>query len=179
VGDEQAVLLRIGDKIVNRQKIHQTIDRILDLRRDGLSQQEVAGQIGVDRTFVSRLETIGEIRKGGRVALIGFPLKNCQEIYSVARQEGIDFCLVLSEQERWDFVQTKSGIELFNTIMEIIGNVRKYDIVIIIGSNMRIKLIETMLDKAVIGVQIGESPIAEDKYVNPEEIRVLIRQLRF
>jgi transcriptional regulator len=179
VGDEQAVLLRIGDKIVNRQKIHQTIDRILDLRRDGLSQQEVAGQIGVDRTFVSRLETIGEIRKGGRVALIGFPLKNCQEIYAVARQEGIDFCLVLSEQERWDFVQTKSGIELFNTIMEIIGNVRKYDIVIIIGSNMRIKLIETMLDKAVIGVQIGESPIAEDKYVNPEEIRVLIRQLRF
>jgi transcriptional regulator len=178
-GDEQAVLLRIGDKIVNRQKIHQTVDRILELRRDGLSQQEVAGQVGVDRTFVSRLETIGEIRKGGRVALIGFPIKNCQEIYAVARQEGVDFCLVLSEQERWDFVQTKSGVELFNTIMEIVGNVRKYDIVIIIGSNMRIKLIETMLDKAVIGVQIGESPIAEDKYVNPEDIRALIRQLRF
>lgn len=173
------MLLRIGDKIVNRQKIHQTVDRILELRRDGLSQQEVAGRVGVDRTFVSRLETIGEIRKGGRVALIGFPIKNCQEIDAVARQEGIDFCLVLSEQERWDFVQTKSGVELFNTIMEIVGNVRKYDIVIIIGSNMRIKLIETMLDKAVIGVQIGESPIAEDKYVNPEDIRALIRQLRF
>lgn len=173
------MLLRIGDKIVNRQKIHQTVDRILDLRRDGLSQQEVAGRLGVDRTFVSRLETIGEIRKGGRVALIGFPLQNCQEIYAVARQEGIDFCLVLSEQERWDFVQTKSGVELFNTIMEIVGTVRKYDIVIIIGSNMRIKLIETILDKVVIGVQIGESPIAEDKYVNPEDIRALIRQLRF
>lgn len=173
------MLLRIGDKIVNRQKIHHTIDRILELRRDGLSQQEVAGQVGVDRTFVSRLETIGEIRKGGRVALIGFPIKNCEEIYETARQEGIDFCLVLSEQERWDFVQTKSGIELFNTIMQIIADVRKHDIVIIIGSNMRIKLLETLLDKAVIGVQIGESPIAEDKYVNPEDICALIRQLRF
>ncbi|WP_425059759.1 hypothetical protein SCACP_03610 [Sporomusa carbonis] len=173
------MLLRIGEKIVNRQKIHQTVDRILELRRNGLSQQEVAQQVGVDRTFVSRLETIGEIRKGGRVALIGFPLKNCEEIYAVARQEGIDYCLLLSEQERWDFVQTKSGIELFNTIMEIIANVRKHDIVIIIGSNMRIKLIEAMLDKAVIGVQIGESPIAEDKYVKPEDIRSLIRQLRF
>jgi predicted XRE-type DNA-binding protein len=173
------VLLRIGDKIVNRQKIHHTIDRILELRRDGLSQQEVAGQVGVDRTFVSRLETIGEIRKGGRVALIGFPIKNCEEIYETARQEGIDFCLVLSEQERWDFVQTKSGVELFNTIMQIIADVRKHDIVIIIGSNMRIKLLETLLDKAVIGVQIGESPIAEDKYVNPEDICALIRQLRF
>lgn len=173
------MLLRIGDKIVNRPKIHHTIDRILELRRDGLSQQDVAGQVGVDRTFVSRLETIGEVRKGGRVALIGFPVKNCEEIYEVSRQEGIDFCLMLSEQERWDFVQTKSGIELFNTIMDIVANVRKHDIVIIIGSNMRIKLMETLLDKSVIGVQIGESPIAEDKYVNPEDIRALIRQLRF
>lgn len=173
------MLLRIGDKIVNRQKIHQTVDRILELRRDGLSQQEVAQRLGVDRTFVSRLETIGEIRKGGRVALIGFPLKNCEEIASVARQEGIEYCLVLSEKERWEFVQTKSGVELFNTIMEIISTVRKHDIVIIIASNMRIKLLETMLDKAVIGVQIGESPIAEDKYVSPEDIRALIQQLRF
>jgi hypothetical protein len=178
-GDERAMLLRIGDKIVDRQKIHHTVDRILELRRDGLSQQEVAGQICVDRTFVSRLEAIGEIRKGGRVALIGFPIKNCQEIYTVARQEGVDFCLVLSNQERLDFVQTKSGVELFNTIMEIIANVHKYDIVIIIGSNMRIKLMETLLDKAVIGMQIGESPISEDKYVNPEDICALIRQLRF
>ncbi|MGL5514936.1 MAG: transcriptional regulator [Sporomusa sp.] len=173
------MLLRIGDKIINRQKIHQTVDSILEFRCNGLSQQEVAGQIGVDRTFVSRLETIGEIRKGGKVALIGFPLKNCQEIYAVAKQEGIELCLALSEQERWDFVETKSGIELFNTVMEMVGNVRKHDIVIIIGSNMRIKLIETLLDKAVIGVQIGESPIAEDKYVDPEEIRALIKQLRF
>ncbi len=171
------MLLRIGDKIVNRQKIHHTVDRVLELRQDGLSQQEVASQVGVDRTFVSRLEAIGEIRKGGRVALIGFPIENCQEIYTVARQEGIDFCLVMSNQERLDFVQTKSGVELFNTIMEIISNVRKHDTVIIVGSNMRIKLMEALLDKAVIGVQIGESPISEDKYVNPEDICALIKQL--
>ncbi|MBP2634269.1 MAG: hypothetical protein H6Q72_176 [Firmicutes bacterium] len=171
------MLLRIGDKIVDRQKIHHTVDKVLELRRDGLSQQEVASRIGVDRTFVSRLETIGEIRKGGRVALIGFPIQNCHEIYSLARQEGVDFCLVMSNQERLDFLQTKSGVELFNTIMEIVSKVRQYDIVIIIGSNMRIKLMEALLDKAVIGVEIGESPIAEDKYVKPEDICALIKQL--
>jgi hypothetical protein len=42
---------------------------------------------------------------------------------------------------------------------------------------MRIKLVEALLDKEVIGVQIGESPIAEDKYVNPDDIRAIIRQL--
>jgi hypothetical protein len=40
------MLLRIGDKIVNRQKIHQTVDAILDYRSHGMSQQEVANKFG-------------------------------------------------------------------------------------------------------------------------------------
>lgn len=171
------MLLRIGEKIINQQKIHQTVDDILEMRRQGLSQQEVANHIGVDRTFVSRLETVGEIRKGGRVALIGFPIQNCAELEEMAKQEGVDYCLVLTEKERWDFVQTKSGIELFNDIMQVISILRKYDVVIILGSNMRIKLMEALLDKEVIGVQIGESPIEDDKYVNPEDIREIITKI--
>lgn len=173
------MLLRIGEKIVNKQKIHQTVDQILEMRSHGFSQQEVANTIGVDRTFVSRLETVGEIRKGGRIALIGFPIKNYEDLQAVAKQEGVDYCLILSEQQRWNFVQSKSGVELFNTIMEIIAILRQYDIVIIIGSNMRIKLVETLLDKEVIGLQIGESPIADDKYVNAEDVQAIIRQLQF
>lgn len=172
------MLRRIGDKIVNQQKIHQTVDQILEMRGHGLSQQDVANQLGVDRTFISRLETVGEVRKGAKVALIGFPIKNCEELEYMARQEGIDYCLLLSERQRWDFVQSKTGIELFNKIMEIISTLRQYDMVIILGSNMRIKLVETLLDKDVIGIQIGESPIAEDKYVNPGDIKVIIDQLR-
>lgn len=171
------MLLRIGDKIINRQKIYHAVDEMLELRSKGFSQQEIANRIGLDRTVISRLETLGEVRKGGRVALIGFPVQNCAELTEMARQEGVDFCLLLSEKERWEFVESKTGIELFNKIMEIISVLRAFDIVIIIGSNMRIKLIATMLDKDVIGVQIGESPIAEDKYVNPEDIRRIIQQL--
>jgi predicted XRE-type DNA-binding protein len=171
------MLRRVGDKIINPQKIHKAIDEALELRGQGLSQQEVANRIGVDRTVISRLETLGEVRKGGRIALIGFPVKNCAELAAMARQEGVDYCLLLTEKERWDFVESKSGIELFNTIMEIIGTLRSYDVVIIICSNMRIKLIEALLDKDVIGVQIGESPINEDKYVKPDLIRSIIHQL--
>lgn len=173
------MLLRIGDKIVNPQKIHQTIDAILECRCHGMSQQEAANKFGLDRTAVSRIESLGEIRKGGRIALIGFPIKNCEEVTYAARQEGVDYILLLSEQERWNFVQNKSGVELFNQIMEIIAFLRTYDIVIILGSNMRIKLLETLLDKDVIGFKIGESPIADDKYVNPEDVRRLVRQLHF
>ena len=173
------MLRRIGDKIINPQKIHKVIDEVLEMRVRGLSQQEIANRVGIDRTVISRLETLGEVRKGGRIALIGFPIKNCDELAAMARQEGVDYCLLLSEKERWDFVESKSGLELFNTIMEIIGTLRSYDLVIIICCNMRIKLIEALLDKDVIGVQLGESPINEDKYVKPESIRAIIRQLHF
>ena len=171
------MLLRIGEKIINRQKVHQLIDEMLDMRSQGLSQQEVANRVGIDRTVISKLETVGEVRKGGRVALIGFPIENCDELRSMAKQEGVDYSLLMSEQERWDFVQKKTGVDFFNAIMEIIATLRNYDTVIILGSNMRIKLMETLLDKEVIGVQIGASPIAEDKYVDPESIRIIIRQL--
>lgn len=172
------MLLRIGDKLINRQKIYRVVDQILALRSQGLSQQEAANQLGIDRTVISRLENMGEIRKGKSVALIGFPISNCDELRQIARQEGIDYCLLLTEEQRWKFVQEKSGVELFDSIMRIITAVREKDMVIILGSNMRIKLIETMLDKEVIGIQIGESPIAEDKYVDPGIIKDIISKIR-
>lgn len=172
------MLLRIGDKILNRHTIHRVIDEILEMRSHGLSQQEVAKQLGVDRTFISRLENIGEVRKGGKIALIGFPIKNCEEISRLAQTEGIDYCLVMTDTERWNFVESKSGIQLFNETMDVISTLRKYDVVVILASNMRIKLMEALLDKKVIGVQIGESPIEEDKYVNPHDIIKIIHHLQ-
>ena len=71
--DDIVDLLRIGEKLISTSRIHRTVDQILELRSQGQSQQEVAEQIGVDRTFISRLEGLGEVRKGGRVAVIGFP----------------------------------------------------------------------------------------------------------
>ena len=171
------MLLRIGDKIVNRNKIYQLVDDMLDMRGQGFSQQEVANSLGIDRSLVSKLETVGEIRKGARLALVGFPIKNCQELREVAEEEGVDFTLLMSEQERWDFLQSKNGVDLFNGLTEIMAALRKYDIIIMLGSNLRIKLMEALLDKAVIGLQIGESPIADDRYVEPERLRSMIREL--
>ncbi|WP_346353648.1 transcriptional regulator [Azotosporobacter soli] len=171
------MLLRIGDKIVNRNKIYQLVDDMLDMRRQGFSQQEAANSLGIDRSLVSKLETVGEVRKGARLALVGFPIENCQELRQISEEEGVDFVLLMSEKERWNFLQSKSGVELFNGLMEIMATLRKYDIIIMLGSNLRIKLMETLLDKAVIGLQIGESPIEDDRYVDPERLRSLIREL--
>ena len=154
------------------------IDQIFEMRSTGAAQQEVANRIGVDRTFVSRLENLGEVRKGHRIAIVGFPIKNKQEILSLLNKEGIEFTLIMTELERWDFVKNINGVDLLNKIMSLLAEARSYDIVVVIGSNKRIKVLEAILDKEVIGLEIGESPIEEDKYVNPDKVMDIIDLIR-
>ncbi|MFZ5644877.1 MAG: transcriptional regulator [Bacillota bacterium] len=170
--------IRIGDKVLSRDRIHRTVDHILMLRKEGLSQQEVADRLSVDRTLISRLESLGEIRKGPQVALIGFPVSNARELTEVAKAGGVDFILLMNEKERWRFVEEKNGAELINHFMTLISHVKSYDTVIFIGSDMRIKLIEAILGPKVISWEIGISPLKEDRWVNPEQLSQLVRQLK-
>src|SRR5690625_3046923 len=105
-------IMRIGEKLVSKAKIYRRIERILDLRASGMSQQEVAQQEGIDRTFISRLESLGELRKGGRLALIGFPVENKEELLEIAYREGVEFILLFNDKERWEVVSDLTGPEL-------------------------------------------------------------------
>ncbi len=171
-------LVRIGDKVINPERIHRSVDQILQLRKEGHSQQEVADRLGVDRTLVSRLESLGEIRKGARIALVGFPVENGAELSEVAHAEGVDFVLLMNDKERWQFIENKSGADLFNMFMATVAQIESYDAVIFIGSDMRIKMIEAILGPRVVSWEIGISPIKEDRWVNPDQLRQLIRQLK-
>ncbi|HHY75351.1 MAG TPA: transcriptional regulator [Firmicutes bacterium] len=172
--------VRIGDKIISKEKIHEAIDAILSLRSKGQSQSEVADALGVDRTFISRLETLGEVRKGGSIALVGFPIANCDEIREVAREEGVDFTLVMTDEERWAFVREKSGIDLLNELMALIASIRRFNKVIFIGSDKRLEIMKGLVDKGteVATIVIGKSPVMGDVYLNPEFLRNVIRGLK-
>lgn len=172
-------LVRIGEKVVDRNRIYRMVDRILELRASGLSQQDVADELGIDRTLVSRLESLGEVRRGRKLGLIGFPVENRRELEELARAEGIDFVWLLTEAERRAYIGEKNGAELLNDIMLLIARVRELDHVIFLGSDMRIRLVEALLGpERVTGIQIGVSPITEDRYVDPERIRQLVRNLK-
>ncbi|MBO8169755.1 MAG: helix-turn-helix domain-containing protein [Thermoanaerobacteraceae bacterium] len=170
-------ILRIGDKVISQKKIERTLDRIFELRAAGLSQAETAKRLGLDRSFISRLEGIGEIRKGRRIAVIGFPIKNKKEIETVLNKQGVDFCLLFTEKERWDFIN-QNGLVIFNYVMELITRLKEYDLVVVLGSNYRIDLVSTVLGQEVVGVEIGKSPIEEDIYISPEKISRLIKSLK-
>ena len=172
--------VRIGDKVLNIERIYDAINEILSLRSRGLSQQEVASRLGVDRTFVSRLETLGEVQRGGAVAIVGFPLANVEELEQVAREEGVEFTLLLNDRDRWQFVRERSGAELLNELMEIIGKVRKFPKVILIGSDKRLEIMKGLLDREtdVKSIVIGKSPMTGDVYLSPDYLRETIRYMR-
>ena len=171
-------LIRLGDKIISRRKIDQAINKILNLRMKGLTQKEVAQRLGVDRTLVCRLENLGELRKGRSLAVVGFPVLNKKEVEEALEREGVDLVFIMSEKERWQFIKQKSGVDLFDSIMEQIAKVHSYDQVILIGSNKRIKVFKAVLDKEVVGSEIGESPIQEDKIVEIDDLIKLVRAVK-
>jgi len=140
-------LRRIGDKLISREKIMSVIDQVLTLRQAGLSQQEVAARLGTDRSFISRLEGLGEVRKGGSIALVGFPVANKDELLAVAREKGVDFTFLLDERERWSFLEEKSGLELFAEVVSLMEKVRGHQVVIILGHNQPARILAALAER--------------------------------
>ncbi|WP_324669505.1 helix-turn-helix domain-containing protein [Geochorda subterranea] len=176
---ESADLLRIGEKLVSRERLARAIDRMLEMRARGASQQEVAQAFGVDRSFVSRLETLGEVRRGARVAVVGFPVQNPQELGRAAQEAGAEWVWLMTNEERWRYARERPGDQLFNELMEILSRLSHFDRVVFLGSEMRIRLVEAILGSdRVIGVTLGPSPIAADVYVEPERIAAIVSGVR-
>lgn len=170
--------IRIGEKVISKEKLNREINKILEFRAKGITQEGVARKLGIERTFVSRLESLGEIRRGQRIALIGFPIKNKEELTHLAEELGIEYVLLFTQKERFEFIKRKRKSELFNEIMEIIVNLADFDLIIFMGSDMRVPIVEKIFSVQVIGIVIGHSPINESKYVNPKEIIEIVKQAK-
>lgn len=170
--------IRIGEKLVSRERIIHMLDKALTMRSEGASQLEAANALGVDRSFISRLETLGEIRKGGRIALVGFPVGNIPEVEQVAEEYGVDYVYLLTDEERWQLANESSGKDLINELMRLVAFVRTYDTLIFIGSDMRIRLAEALTDKQLIPINIGTSPIKGDRDVDISLLRSILNGLR-
>jgi len=171
-------LIRIGDKIINLQKVTKLVDKIMHMRSNGSTQADIASILGIERSFISHLEGLGEIRKGKKIALVGFPVSNISEIKKLGEDFGVDFVFLLSERERRAFASRESGIELFNELLDLVSKLKEYDVVIFLGSDYRISQVEKILDKEVLGISIGKSPINRDVYVDTEQLRDILDNLR-
>jgi hypothetical protein len=164
---------RIGDKVVGRDKLVDQIEAILADREGGATQHEAATAHGVDRSFVSWLETLGEVRRGKRVALIAFPVANVAEVRRVCDEHGVELAMVISQAEREGFEVGRADI-VFNMVLDTLAELTDYDVVLILASTKRTGAIEKILGREVISRPLGPSPLRHDVEVDLEELTDLL-----
>lgn len=164
---------RVGGKVISQDKITDAVAAILEDRESGATQEEVARTHEVQRSFVSFLESLGEVRRGQRVALVGFPVANTEEVRALADRHALDFVLVVSQSER-ESIESGSAANIFNQLLETLAVLKDYDVLVLLASDWRIKTIERILGKEVIGMPIGHSPIREDVDVDLEELEQVL-----
>lgn len=169
-------IFRIGEKVVSRDKLVGVIDEILADREAGATQEEAARSHGVQRSFVSFLESLGEVRRGARTAVIGFPIANAAEVKALTERLGIDFTLVFSQAER-ESIEHAPGAEVFNRLLETMATLRDYDVVVVMASDWRIELIEKVLGTETITLPLGTSPLREDVTVDIDELEQVLTNI--
>lgn len=170
-------LIHIGEKTLSRRRLRATIDELLRLRVAGLSQQAAADRFGVDRSFISRLETLAEVHKGGSIGLVGFPIANRDEIRAICTRRGVEFVLLLSEAERQAYLQEQSGMSLLHEVLGTVARLRTLDHVVLFTSDHWHAVASALLGREITGVQIGHSPISEDRVVDPHVLESLLDAL--
>jgi hypothetical protein len=62
--------------------------------------------------------------------------------------------------------------------MDLMAKFKGFDYLIVLASNSRIKFFKSIFDNEVIGVEIGQSPIEEDKAVEISAVQSIIRMIR-
>ncbi|HEX9094441.1 MAG TPA: transcriptional regulator [Coriobacteriia bacterium] len=160
---------RIGDKVVSREKLVDQISDILRDREKGATQADAAKAHGVERTFVSWLETLGEVRRGRRVALIAFPVANGDEVKALADERGVEFTLIMSQAER-EGLEGAPADQVFNRVLETLATLKDFDVLVLLASDWRVGTIEKILGREVVAVTLGPSPLRHDVAVDLDEL---------
>jgi transcriptional regulator len=163
--------------MISLEQVVRRVEKALEMREQGHSQQEAADRLHFDRSFISRLESIGEIRKGHRVAVIGFPLANAVEIKKMCQAAGLDFFMILNDRERWELVEDKQALDFFNRMLEIVTRLREFDTLIMITSEKWFRLAEALLDLQLVFLSLGPTPISEDRTIDPQRFEIALQQV--
>jgi hypothetical protein len=164
---------RIGDKVVGREKLVDQIEAVLADREGGATQAEAATAHGVDRSFVSWLETLGEVRRGKRVAVIAFPVANVTDVRRVCDEHGVELSMVVSQAEREGFEAGRADA-VFNLVLDVLADLKDFDTVVLLASTKRTGTIEKILGREVIARTLGPSPLRHDVVVDLDELNDLL-----
>lgn len=172
-------LVRIGEKVINRERLYTLVDKIIMLRSNGATQQDVADTLDLERPFVSNLERLGEVRIGQKVALVGFSVSNKQEIKGVAKEHGIDSVYLYNGEILTNLLTRTKKVDergVLQRVLATLAKLRDFDLLLFLGLESDAALLEEAL-----GIQVLSLPVKEvgdaGFYINRQEIESYLEHL--
>jgi len=145
---------RVGKKIISRERLFKMVSDIMSERERGATQEEAARSHGVQRSFISFLESLGEIRRGSRVVVAGFPVANWEDVCQVADSHGVESLALLSRE---DCVRMEAA-----------------PVVVLAAGEDRVAVIEKILGREVVGVRLIGSGSTCDGEVDLDELEQIL-----
>jgi len=133
--------IRIGDKIISMDRASALIDKIFDMRSAGSTQEEVAKRLGIERSFISHLEGIGEVRKSKEIAFIGSGVSDPERVERMAGELGFEHVFINSD-----------GMARIEDALGILAVLRDIDYIVFLGPTAEHRLLEIVMDKKIIGI---------------------------
>ncbi len=140
--------IKIGDKIISIERARELIDKIFDLRSEGSTQEEVAQMLGVERTFISRLEGIGEVRRSKEIALICSGIMDEQKVRTDAKDLNVDFL----------YLNGKRSADM-KDVLWMLDRLRGIDYVVFVGKQDELALLEKVLDKKIVYIPLEKEDL--------------------
>lgn len=137
--------IKIGDKIISLDRASDLIDRIFDMRSNGSTQEEVAKTLGVERSFISHLEGIGEIRKSKEIAFIGSGVKDEAAVEKTVHDLNFEHVFINGD-----------GRAEIGEALAVLTILKDIDFIIFLGPDSEHKLLESVLDKKIIGITLDK-----------------------
>lgn len=151
-------LVRIGEKIINRERLYRLVDDVLALRSNGATQQDVANTFDLERPFVSNLERLGEVRVGRKVALVGFSINNKQDVKKIAKERGIDSVHLFNGEILAKFISKAEKVDergVLKRFLKALSSLRDFDLLIFLGQGEEAVLLEKTLGIQVFNISAG------------------------
>jgi hypothetical protein len=74
-------------------------------------------------------------------------------------------------------VRDKQALDFFNQMLEVVTRLRGYDTLVLLTSERWYYLAEALLDIQIVFINLGPTPVQEDRRVEPPQFRGALEQV--
>jgi hypothetical protein len=144
-------LIKVGNKLISWEKISSAINEILQRRSTGATQQEVASDFGIERVFISYLESIGAIQRNQSLAVVCWLIDNLAEVSNLVGSYGVEMFNLVPNSTSLSHIEVN---DICRYVIEVLAKVKKFQALIVIGDRSQVELFREITDQDVYAVRL-------------------------